>query len=86
MLQGILISVGLTLNLAWTLWESWPWWCGSERAGGLTNSATTQAHIKSFGLAHHQYLPNLRTGIHKGTSSEESKLHDLHDLGQQQSV
>lgn len=79
MLQGVLISVGLTLHLAWTVWESWPWWCGSGGADGLTNSATTQAHIQIFG-------PNLRTGVHKGTSSVELKLHDLHDLGQQQSI
>ena len=29
-------------------WRSLPWWCGCRRAGGLTNSATTQAQSWGF--------------------------------------
>jgi hypothetical protein len=34
------------------LWENWPWQCGYRRASRLTNSATIQAQIQGFELAH----------------------------------
>jgi hypothetical protein len=37
--------------------ESWPWWCGYRAAGGLTNSATTQAQTQCFELAHVNIYP-----------------------------
>ena len=34
------------------LGQSLPWWCGHWRAGDLANSASSQAQIYSFELAH----------------------------------
>ena len=44
-------------ELARAVLESWPWWCGCRRAGRLTNSATTQAQIQGFELAHPNIYP-----------------------------
>jgi hypothetical protein len=37
--------------------ENFPWKCGHRRDGWLTNSATTQAQIQSFGLDHAVIYP-----------------------------
>ena len=42
--------------LAGTVQESSPWWYGCGRAGGMT-SATTQAQIQGFELAHSNIYP-----------------------------
>ena len=44
-------------ELARAVLESSPWWCGCRRAGRLTNSATTQAQIQGFELAHPNIYP-----------------------------
>jgi hypothetical protein len=38
-------------------WRSLRWWCGCRRAGGLTNSATTQAQIQGFELVYPNICP-----------------------------
>ena len=44
-------------GLARAVLESSPWWCGCRRAGRLTNSATIQAQIQGFELAHPNIYP-----------------------------
>ena len=44
-------------ELARAALESWPWWWGCRSAGRLTNSATTQAQIQDFELAHPNIYP-----------------------------
>jgi hypothetical protein len=39
-------------ELAGTVLESSPWWCGCRRAVRLTHSVTTQSQIQGFELAH----------------------------------
>ena len=39
-------------ELAGAVLETLPWWYGCGRTGRLTNSATTQAQIQGFELAH----------------------------------
>lgn len=41
-------------ELAETVLDGSPWWCRYWRAGSLTNTVTSQAHILGFGLAHPQ--------------------------------
>jgi hypothetical protein len=44
-------------ELAGSVLESWSWWWEFRRAGGLTNSATTQAQIQGFELADPNIYP-----------------------------
>lgn len=63
--------------------ETWPQWHGCRRAGRLINSATSQAQILNFELAHCNAYPlcELLERAHEGASSAEAKLQDLHDWG-----
>ena len=47
-------------KLARAVLESLFWWCGHGRAGRLTNSATTQAQIQGFELAHPNIYPTYK--------------------------
>ena len=44
-------------KLARAVLETFPWWCGCRRAGRLISSATTQAQIQVFELAHPSIYP-----------------------------
>lgn len=63
--------------------EIWPQWHGCRRAGRLVNSATSQAWISGFELAHCNAYPlcELLERAHEGISPAEAKLQDLHDWG-----
>lgn len=47
----------LASSFAWAMRESRPWWHGHQKAGGLTNSVTTQAQIQGLELAHPSIYP-----------------------------
>jgi hypothetical protein len=63
--------------LAWAKWEWWPWWHGCGKADGLINSATTQVQIQGNIHPIHVWT----AGAHEGANLADSKLQDLHDIG-----
>jgi hypothetical protein len=58
-------------------------WHESQRAGGLTNSDTSQTQIQDFELTYPSIYPIDSLLVHVGAQPTDPKLHDLYDTGQQ---